>query len=95
MLPFFQERTRDREMGIGRRGDGGSIDEFGELIERIGRAHTILLRDLGGVGGVGVVDRGKIRRFVFGVETGVVLPDVSDSDYSDAKILHGRARLEN
>ena len=95
MLAFFQERTRDREMGIGRRGDRGGVDKPANSSSELAARTLYCSRDLRGVGGVGVVDRGKIRRAVFSVETGVILPDVSDPDYSDAKILHGRARLEN
>ena len=95
MLSFFQERTRDREMRIGRRGDGGGVDQLRKFLERTGRAHLVLLRNLRGGYGVGVVDGGEIGRVRFGVETRVIFPDMPDADHSDAKSFHGHARLEN
>ncbi len=75
-------------MGIGRRGHRGGVDQSGEFVERSGRADFVLLRDLGGVGGVGVVNRGEVGRLRFGIEPRVIFPDMPDTNDSDAESFH-------
>ena len=83
MLSLFQKRTRDREMRIGRRGDGRGVDQLRKFLERTGRAHLVLLRNLRGRLRVGVVDCGEIGRARLVVKARVIFPDVPDPDDSD------------
>ena len=95
MLALFQERPRDREMRIGRRGDdAASINPANSSSELVAR--TLYCSAISAaVAGVGVVNRGEIGRARFGVEAGVIFSDVPDPDDSDPQIFHERARLEN
>ena len=83
MLSFFEKRLRDREMRVGRRGDRGGVDQLGKLLERSGRAHLVLLGDLRGVRGIGVVDGGEFCRVRLGIKTRVIFSDMSDADHPD------------
>lgn len=81
-------------MRISRGGDGSGFDEPRKLVERAGRAHLILLRDLRRLFRVGIVDCGEIRNLRFGIKPCMIFPDVTHAHDSHPESFHVRVGLE-
>ena len=88
MFAPSKQRTRNFVMCIRRRRHRGGVNQFHELIERLRRARVKFFSNGVRFRKIDVMNRGKVRRGNFGVEPGVIAPDVTDPNNSDTKFFH-------
>jgi hypothetical protein len=94
MLALRQKRMSHLVMAAGGSGDGRGIDQIRKLLQGLRDGRPIFFSDRIGPRLVYIVDRSELDRIDFGINSGVIRADVSDTNHAYAQGLHLSIRFK-